>query len=207
FGCRNKAMEATKRDIILVKKGYTYVLIDENNKQSRSLLLCEVARPNFNLKENCTKDFSTDKDQKHICQVFAETPGGSLKILIKLHLTLKEERYKVSIGMSFSPVVIEKLNGILIDPKLCIQGEFIISYRIGNQTSPFLNPSYKFSVTASLVEDQRIENFDGSSSINTLMNGNYTITDIHTYHSVSLEWKTGLEWKGEKNERTGETLE
>ncbi|ODM87812.1 Kelch-like protein 2 [Orchesella cincta] len=69
---------------------------------------------------------------------------------------------------------------------------------IGNETSPFLNPGYKFSVSASLLEDQCFEDFDGSSYINNLMNGDYTITDIHIYYSVSLEWKTGLKWKGEK---------
>ncbi|ODM86639.1 BTB and MATH domain-containing protein 42 [Orchesella cincta] len=98
-------MEATKRDIILVKKGYTYVLIDENNRQT-DLYSC-VITANFNLKEIAMT--FPQISQKHICHVFAETPEVARKFSLEWKTGLEWKGEKMD--------VLEKLwnNKLLMD--------------------------------------------------------------------------------------------
>ncbi|ODM90495.1 Kelch-like protein 3 [Orchesella cincta] len=167
--------EPIRQEISVLNKGYTHITCDENKKQSLTISLHGGDLQHISGKVGSQNSAVENKILfvlNSICKYFTENPQENSEI----YKNIREEPQPRTWADPINPMARRRFLRTKMPPTYV-----------------------KFRISDTLAMEQIITDFEGSDSINDLMNGDYLTTDIHIYHSVSLEWITGLEWKGEKS--------
>ncbi|CAL8132802.1 unnamed protein product [Orchesella dallaii] len=193
-------MGSSRHKITLTDIGTSQTTIGQHNQKHKERLTLSLFDGNLKTLVNYFKEhyiYHEDDNAflESVFNILENVSHQDLKTSVEMVIDYTEEQYKVALRICLPPIFVEKVKGFLINPKLVIRGDFIVtsgktSGSGSNSKSGLPNRNCTFYHSdIDLLQEKSVQSFQGDHHILDIMNGSKFVSKIVVYTTISMEWE------------------